>query len=386
MNTIESIKKIYIDQSLADSALVRQVESRAPAGVTLEYVADPREILNRYARAGHLVEKEDLLIYRFPGKFLSSCPGSDGMVCCQYFVINFGLGCLFDCHYCYLQSFLNNPLMTLFGNLEDLFAEVDSRTRGKNFQFRIGTGEYTDSLALDPLTGLSTRLVDYFAGHPNATLELKTKSANVEGLLDLDHRGRTVVAWSLNPPELVDAVEPGTASLAERLAAARQVQAAGYRLAFHLDPLIYFESGRGWERAYHELIEEVFDTVNPDHVAWISTGSFRYTPDLKETIQARFPEDRLTREGETIAGADGKHRYFKTIRQDMFRSIKQKIESVDPKLFLYLCMETRRMWQDVFEFVPDSGKNLDLLFEQRRQFIDGVLGAPIVTSQVGSDR
>ena len=135
MNTIESIRKIYIDRALAESPLVRNIEERAPARIIREYVDDPREILNRYVQGGDLVEKEDLLVYNFPGKFLSTCPGSDGMVCCQYFVINFGLGCLFDCHYCYLQSFLNNPLMTLYGNLDDLFAQVDAHTRGKIFSF-----------------------------------------------------------------------------------------------------------------------------------------------------------------------------------------------------------------------------------------------------------
>ncbi|MCB1322623.1 MAG: hypothetical protein KDK34_20355, partial [Leptospiraceae bacterium] len=303
-----------------------------------------------------------LLVYRWPAKFLSSCPGSDGMVCCQYFVINFGIGCLFDCHYCYLQSFLNHPLMSIFGNLEDLFAELDERTRNRNFHFRIGTGEYTDSLALEPLTALSTHLVEYFAAHPNATLELKTKSSNVDTLLDLDHNGHTVVAWSLNPPEVIAAVEDGTANLDERLAAAARVQAAGYKLAFHLDPLIYFE---GWEAAYHGLIDRIFSVLDPDRVAWISTGSFRYAPGLKEAIQARFPDDELTR-AEMVAGPDGKQRYFKSIREQMFRSIKEKIESVDPALFLYLCMETRRMWDRVFGFVPSSGKNLDALFDQRR--------------------
>lgn len=376
MQSFDSLKTIYIDRGLTgENPIVRNITERAPAHVRLEFVDDPREILDRYVHGGgDMSTKEDLLVYRFPGKFLSTCPGSDGMVCCAYYVINFGLGCLYDCHYCYLQSFLNNPLMTLFGNLDDLFAELDERTRGKNFQFRIGTGEYTDSLALEPLTGISSELVRYFAQHPNAVLELKTKSNNVDGLLDLDHRGRTVVSWSLNPPPVIEAIEPGTASLDERLAAARKVQEAGYRLAFHLDPLIYFED---WEREYHALIERVFDHVDPDHVAWISTGSFRYTNDLRETIQSRFPEDRLTREGEMIAGPDGKHRYFKTIREDMFRSIKAKIESVDPKLFLYLCMETQRMWRKVYGTVPDSGKNLDAQFEARRRFIDEAIAAKV---------
>ena len=372
MQTVDNIKKIYIDSSIAEGKVVHSLLERVSADVRLEWVDDPREILEQYMHAGPVVNKTDLLVYRWPAKFLSSCPGSDGMVCCQYFVINLGVGCLFDCHYCYLQSFLNNPLMTVFGNLEDLFSELDERTRNKNFQFRIGTGEYTDSLALEPLTGLSAHLIEYFAGHQNATLELKTKSENVDSLLSLDHRGHTVLAWSINPPALIETVEPGTASLEERLGAAARAERAGYRLAFHLDPLIYFE---GWEPAYHRLIEQVFDYVRPDSVAWISTGSFRYSGPLKEVIQTRFPEDRLTRQ-ELVAGPDGKHRYFRSIRAEMFRSIKGKIESVDPRLFLYLCMETQKMWSSVFGFVPGSGKNLDALFEKRRLQMESLSAGP----------
>lgn len=366
MHTIDSIKRIYIDRAIAEGIIARTVQERAPKGAVIEMISDPRAVLDRFMGQGARVEKEDLLLYNYPANWVSTCPGSDGMVCCQYFVINFGLGCLFDCHYCYLQSFLNNPLMSIFGNVEDLFTELDLRTLGKKFHFRIGTGEYTDSLALENLTGYATHLIEYFARHPNATLELKTKSDHVDSLLELDHRGNTVMAWSINPPEIVEKVEPGTASLEHRLQAARKAARAGYKIAFHLDPLIHFA---GWERAYHQLIEAVFDMVDPNHVAWISMGSFRYAPGLKEAIQARFPDDELTR-AEMIQGPDKKYRYFKTIREEMFRSIKVKIDAINPELFLYLCMETQRLWQGVYGYVPDSAKNLDALFEKRRQFIN----------------
>lgn len=360
------LRKIYADQALEGSLFMRGVEERLPSHIELEYLQEVGSILESHRQHGNMADKSELLVASHRGRFLAGCPGSDGMVCCQYFVINTGPGCLFDCSYCYLQGFLNNPLMLVYGNLEDLFAELDDRTRAKNFHFRIGTGEYSDSLALEPLTHLSRHLIGYFADHPNATLELKTKSDNVEPLLDLDHRGHTVVAWSLNPPSVVEALEIGTASLEERLLAAAKVREAGYRVAFHLDPLIYFEN---WEPEYHSLIDRIFDHIDPDGISWISTGSFRYTKALKEAIQARFPEDILTREAEMVQGNDGKHRYYKTIRRQMFLSIKKKIEAVDPKLFLYLCMETQPIWQDIFGFVPDSARNLDALFEKRRQYM-----------------
>ena len=367
MRNINQVKHIYIEEDLRQSILAENIRKRVPAHTQIEYITDARQILNQFAQEGDFVTKDKLLVYSYPGEqFLSSCPGSNGMVCCQYFVLHLGQGCLFDCHYCYLQSFLNNPLMTLFGNLEQLFEKLDHKTRGKKFHFRIGTGEYTDSLALEPLTGLASYLVNYFADHPNATLELKTKSSNVDELLDLNHCRHTVISWSMNPPSIIDTIEEGTASLEERLTAAKKAVSAGYKVAFHLDPLVYFED---WEKQYHNLIDQIFTSVSPDDVAWISAGSFRYTAALKAMIQARFPEDELTRKGEMIKGSDGKHRYFKTVRQEMFSSIKTKIESVDPRLFLYLCMESQAMWQNVFGFVPESGKKLDALFEQRRQYL-----------------
>ena len=96
--------------------------------------------------------------------------------------------------------------------------------------FRIGTGELTDSLALDRLTGLSRRLVPYFAELPNATLELKTKSAEIGELLNLDSRGRTVVSWSVNAPAIV---ERDPAGLRHLLRGERQVVKARLRRDRH---------------------------------------------------------------------------------------------------------------------------------------------------------
>ena len=69
--------------------------------------------------------------------------------------------------------------------------------RGRSF--RVGTGELADSLAFDSLTGISRDLVDFFAARENLTLELKTKTDEIENLLDVDPRGRVLVSWTLSP-------------------------------------------------------------------------------------------------------------------------------------------------------------------------------------------
>ncbi len=374
MYDIKEIQRIYIDESLRDGVLAQNIlqnilHRRETETTQIEYVTDPNSILKKHRIAGDQSSHQELLVYPFRGRFFSSCPGSDGMVCCQYFVIHLGQGCLYDCQYCYLQGFLNNPLMTLHGNIEDVFLEIDKITHGKKNPFRMGTGEYTDSLALEPLTGQAALMVDYFSKLPNATLELKTKSPHVDGLLNLEHKGRTVISWSLNPETVIEQIEKGTASLEQRLIAAQKAQEAGYKVAFHLDPLIYFED---WKKQYHNLIETIFNFINPNAIAWMSIGSFRYTSSLKEVIQARFPQDTLIRQGEMSRGSDGKYRYYKNQRQEMFLSLKKKIESVDPNIFLYLCMESKRMWQNVFGFIPETGKELDSLFEKRQQYLRNI--------------
>ena len=69
-----------------------------------------------------------------------------------------------DCVYCILQAYLNNPWLSFFVNIEDLFVELEvALGREPERFFRIGTGEFTDSLALDSLTHLSPRLVRFIA-------------------------------------------------------------------------------------------------------------------------------------------------------------------------------------------------------------------------------
>ena len=300
--------------------------------------------------------KRRLLLARHRGEFLKKCPGSDGQVCCNYFVINFASNCSMDCSYCYLQEYLaSNPALKVFGNVGDLLAEAGEMLgRHRKFFFRIGTGELTDSLALDPYIGFSAEIVPFFAEQPNVLLELKTKSDCVDGLLALDPKDRVVVSWSMNPEKVIDADEHDTASFEERLNAARRCQAAGYRLGFHFDPMVEYP---GWEGDYRDMVERTFAAVDAKRISWISLGVLRTTPGLKRTMRARFPESRLPA-GEQVLCPDGKLRYFQPLRVAMYRKMLGWIRAAAPLVFVYLCMESREVWEQVFGFAPSCEKEL----------------------------
>jgi spore photoproduct lyase len=226
--------------------------------------------------------------------------------------------------------------------------------------WRLGTGEFGDSLALDELTGLHETLMPLFAQHPQAFLEIKTKSHRLEHLLPLGPNPQVIFAWSLNPPEMAREAEHGAAGLRARLQAAQQAAAAGFRLAFHFDPLIYFP---GWQEAYRRTVEQLGAAAAGAEVAWVSLGCLRLLPALRRIIMARFPESRLGAE-EFVRAPDGKLRYFKDLRVEMYGRMREWLGEVLPGAFIYLCMESPRVWREVFGFAPE-GEELARLLDGR---------------------
>ncbi len=302
--------------------------------------------------------KKRLVIATHKGEFLKKCPGSDGQVCCNYFVINFASNCSMDCRYCYLQEYLSSsPALKVFSNTGDLLREAEELlSQHRRFFFRIGTGELTDSLALDPYIGFSRDIVPFFAEQPNALLELKTKSDCVDDLLTIDPKDRIVVAWSMNPQRMIELHEQGTASLDERLAAARRCQEAGYRLAFHFDPMIEYP---GWERDYEDTAERLFASIDWRRIAWLSMGVLRITPALKRTMRQRFSSTSLLT-GEQVLCPDGKLRYFQPLRVAMYKKMLAWMRRAAPTVKVYLCMESKEVWQQVYGYAPSCEKELGM--------------------------
>ena len=313
--------------------------------------------------AAFAAAKKRLYVAKHNGEFLKKCPGSDGQVCCNYFVINFASNCPMDCSYCYLQEYLaHNSALKVFANVDDLLAEADELLgKHRRYFFRIGTGEITDSLVLDPYIGFARQVVPFFAEQSNALLELKTKSNCIDDLLTLDPKGRIVVSWSMNPQPVIDADEHGTASLQQRLEAARLCQDAGYRLGFHFDPMIEYPD---WEKDYEEMVEQLFATVEWRRISWLSMGVLRTTPGLKRAMRERLAQTRLVA-GEQVPNPDGKLRYFQPLRIEMYRKMLRWIRRAAPTVKVYLCMESKHVWEQVFGYAPGCEKELGARFDPR---------------------
>ena len=357
------INRIFLEAGAEDYEMTRRVLARLP-GVPVEVIAN-RQVLKprdgEHPAAWIEQAKSTLLLAVQKAPFWRPCPGTKDYICCGYQVLQVELNCPLDCTYCVLQGYLNLPVVTIFVNVEDLLAELKARLAADPQKiWRLGTGEFGDSLALEDLTGLHASLIPFFASQPRAVLEIKSKWHQLQPLLSLGPNPQVIFAWSLNPPEIIASEEQGTAALEARLKAASQAAAAGFRLGFHFDPLIYFP---GWEDAYLRTVERLGAAVPPDSVAWVSLGGLRFLPSMRQLFKERFPLSRIAA-FEMVRAPDGKLRYFKDLRIEMYTRMREWLEASLPGACLYLCMESPRVWQAVFGWQP-QGEDLARLLDGR---------------------
>jgi len=360
---VRHIKSIHVEHDCFDHPVTREILARAES-VPVNVIFGDKTSLPDFGLYPKSLTggKRHLLLAKNRGKFFKPCPGTREYICCNYQILNIGMNCPMDCVYCILQAYLNNPYLSFFVNIEDMLAELtETFVQDPNRFWRIGTGEFTDSLALDSLTGLSRVLVEFMRDKNTAVLELKTKTAVIGNLEGLDHGGRTILAWSLNTPAIVAKEEFRTASLEQRLAAAAKCASWGYKLAFHFDPIIFHPD---WQQGYPETINRLFASVPKENIVWISMGCLRYLPALKKIAGLRFPNSRFFHE-EFIEGLDGKARYFRTLRVEMYKHLYEKLQQhADPRTCIYLCMENNEIWQEVFGFSPDERGGLPKMLDE----------------------
>jgi spore photoproduct lyase len=86
------------------------------------------------------------------------------------------------------------------------------------------------------------------------------------------------------------------------------------------------------------------------------------------TSAARFPNTRIFL-GELFPGRDGKFRYLMPIRVEMYRKILGWLRDANSDLFVYLCMESKEVWDQVFGWSPRNTAHLNQMFEERMRIL-----------------
>ncbi len=363
--SLRDIDHVYIDSKVVGSSVARRAfnlfEPSRVSIVEAEPFADDKGELSalQFDRS-----KKNIYLTEFKGTFFKRCPGArPGLTCCNYFVLNLGLQCNMNCSYCYLQSFINTPVMKIYTNIEQALNELEVMGRDLSGEtLRVGTGEVIDSLSLDPLSLYSRELIRFFRKYPKWKLEFKTKSSQVDQFLDVEHAGNVVVSFSMNPQNVIASEEHGTASLLGRLEAAAKCRDRGFPLAFHFDPMIWHD---GWRESYAQLVREVTARFAPHEVPISSVGALRFQPEQRHLMRERFGLSSMVTSAEVVSSADGKLRYDQSVREEMFEFLIGEFRKHSAEWRIFLCMETPETWLGAVKAMPKSVVGLEQAFDGR---------------------
>jgi len=265
-----------------------------------------------------------------------------GLVCRPRVQFDTIYGCPHGCKYCG-----GGKVAVVFTNVEELIErEVIPHARANPWQkVFMFNSSLTDTLCFEPEYGLSALLADYYASTSDQHYLIHTKSANVDFLLDLDHRGHTIVLWSLTSETASRLVEPGSATMEERIEAARKCQAAGYTIRYKFKPIVPV---RGWREECERMVALAFEHTRPDNVgiytlAWMNAGEFEQIidpalldPDFVAAAEAAAEELR-----DVSAGP-----FPHEARAEIYDFYLRQIRRHDPEVPVFLCTETPDMWAE----------------------------------------
>ncbi|MEM4201551.1 MAG: radical SAM protein [Nitrososphaerales archaeon] len=261
-----------------------------------------------------------------------------GVLCFQFYELNWSNGCVGACDYCYLRGTFRwsgwmGGEQTIFSNTSKMFREVELFLKVKDKPTVLHTGEVNDSLAVPDANPIMSRLVQMFGAQNKHTLLLLTKSDNVDFLLNLLHNGRTVVGFSLNPKPVVDKYEHNTAPVERRIEAMRKCGEAGYPVMARIDPMIPVD---GWRELYTDLFEQVNQIPNLRGAVVGSIRAFtglwnQLRPDLKAMLTER--------------DVDGRRHLPRALRDEMYDLAFTKLKTRR----IGVCKESGMLWSSLIK-------------------------------------
>lgn len=252
--------------------------------------------------------------------------------------------CPYGCKYCYLagtQGVKFSPTVKIYVNLPEMLGEIDRVARRLQKPTAFYIGKLQDALALDPLTAYSGVIIPFFANHPFARLTLLTKSSNVNQLMDLEHKGHSILSWSVNPPEVCRIFEENVPAIEERLEAMRRAASAGYPIRAVMMPIIPIE---GWPEAYAAFTQRLMQTVSLQRLTLGGICSYKAARLLMER-KLDMNNSVSINISDKSNSPDGRARYSISMRQKIYSHIVRVARDICPELDLALCLEDRELWE-----------------------------------------
>jgi len=285
------INRIYIEKGIESHPRVLKILKRYP-DATIVGCDNYSEIFNRKAQNFRLQKlNPGLILANKLNNLILPAPDEFGIGSNYNYYFSHMLNCLYDCRYCFLQGMYRSANYVLFINYENFRDEIVNLARNhQNREVHFFSGYDCDSLAMEPISGFVKYILSAFKSIPNALLELRTKSTQIRTLLTHEPIKNCVVAFSLTPERIANALEHKAPNIKSRLRAIYKLQKSGWPIGLRFDPLIYDSD---FMPLYKQLFYDIFRDLNIDLLHSVSIGTFRLPKKFYKNMSDYYPEEKL---------------------------------------------------------------------------------------------
>ena len=290
MSYLPLFSHIYIEERALSYPLTQRILARFPKATQIS-INNYKEVFNRSRqRWDHQKHALKLILavrneaFLYPGS--SFVPNFEHS---RFFYTTPVLNCLYGCEYCYLQGMFPSANVVAFVNDEDFIRAATLEIAAPSPAYLCISYD-TDLLALENIFGYCERYIEYAKSNPHVTIEIRTKSANIEALSEMTPAPNVILAWTISPDPVISRYEHRTPTLRARLAAITKAHQRGWRVRLCIDPIIRVDS---WQTHYGELVRETFSQLTSDAIEDISVGVFRMPSGYLRAMQESNPTSAI---------------------------------------------------------------------------------------------
>jgi len=245
-------------------------------------------------------------------------------------------GCIGQCEYCYLNTNLGDkPYMRVNVNVDDIHQHAQQYIDERLPDITIFEGSATsDPIPTEPYTHSLERTIKFFSNSNNGRFRFVSKFTDVDTLLNIDHKNKTEIRFTLNTNKVIDDFESRTPSMEKRIDAAIKVIKAGYPMGFIIAPIFLYDN---WKEDYTNLLLQIKNKL-PEQISHPITFeiiSHRYTTRAKNVILQVFPDTTLQMKDEDRTFKYGQFGYGKYVyKKEQISEVKDLFEKQINTIFV----------------------------------------------------
>jgi spore photoproduct lyase len=205
----------------------------------------------------------------------------------------------------------------MFLNNEDFISSCEkllNEKKDKKIYFALSYD--TDLPSLESIYPYCNDWVNFAATQKNLTIEIRTKSSNINDCFNTPILPNVIWAWSILPNEIINKYEPFTPSLQLRLKAISNALIQNRKVMLCIDPLILIPN---YQSIYQKFLDNLSQQLELHKIYKFSIGTFRINDVYFKNIKKHYPNSGLyhynyIKENNSIT-------YYKTDREKLLNTI-----------------------------------------------------------------